>query len=174
MLPLPFYRRHTLTLDGRARDLAGAPAGERILRVGGYLLAPLARWSDQPERSVRDYPFLPPGAAFAEPLRGFEDHPLAVDRIGIGSARYRLPFIIDYGWASTLGVLPALFVSEIDLRSVRRSPPPTARTGGNHTAAGGSLSLQLAFWVVPITLQYQLARRFTDDQATVQLIQIGL
>ena len=46
--------------------------------------------------------------------------------------------------------------------------------GGRHSAAGGSLSLQLAFWVIPITLRYQLARRFTDDQALVQLVMIGL
>ena len=51
---------------------------------------------------------------FAEPLRGFEDYPFYVDRIGIGSARYRLPIIIDHGWASTLWVLPALFIQQID------------------------------------------------------------
>jgi hypothetical protein len=43
-----------------------------------------------------------------------------------------------------------------------------------HTAAGGSLSLQFAFWVIPFTLQYQLSHRFTDDHAVTQLIQLGL
>jgi hypothetical protein len=172
-VPLPLYRRHTLTLDGRVRDLAGAPTGERLLRVGGYTLLPLARGSDQPERTVADYPFLPPGAAFVEPLRGFEDYPLAVDRIGIGSARYRLPFIIDYGWASTLWLLPALFVQQIDL-DLFGVAATDGTSGDKHTAAGGSLSLRLALWTVPITVQYQLARRFTDDQAYVQLVQIGM
>jgi hypothetical protein len=170
---LPFYRRHTLTVDARARDLVGAPAGERPLIVGGYTLVPLARGSDRPEQTVVDYPFLPPGAAFVEPLRGFEDYPLAVDRIGIGSARYRLPFIIDYGWASTLWVLPALFIQQIDL-DLFGVAASDGTTGDRHTAAGGSLSLRLGFWTIPITVQYQLARRFTDDHAYVQLIQLGL
>jgi Tol biopolymer transport system component len=173
ILPLPFNRRHTLLLDGRGRDLAGSPAGEGLLRVGGYFLQPLARQADRPERVVSDYPFLPPGAVFVEPLRGFEDYPLAVDRIGIGSARYRLPFIIDNGWASTLGVLPALFIQQINLELFGVAASD-ARQGGTHTAAGGSLALNLAFWVIPITIQYQLARRFTDDQAFVHLVQIGL
>ncbi len=171
--PLPLYRRHLLTLDARARDLAGAPAGERLLRVGGYLLAPLARSADRPERIVADYPFLPPDAVFFEPLRGFEDYPFAVDRIAIGSATYRLFFIIDRGWASTLGLLPALFIQQLnlDLFAVAASD---GSAGGRHSAAGGSLSLQMAFWVIPITLRYQLSRRFTDDQALVQLVMIGL
>jgi hypothetical protein len=173
VVPLPLYRRHTLALDARARDLAGSLAGERVLRVGGYVLTPLARRSDQPERLLVDYPFLPPGPLFVEPLRGFEDYPLAVDRIGIGSARYRLPFIIDQGWASTLALLPALFIQQInfDLFAVAASD---GRSGGRHSAAGGSLALNFAVWVIPMTLQYQIARRFTDDQALVHLVQLGL
>jgi hypothetical protein len=174
--PLPLSPRHTLTLDARARDLPGSPAGDRMLRVGGYVLQPLARQADRPERTAAaTNPFLPPGVLFAEPLRGFEDYPFYVDRIGIGSARYRLPIIIDHGWASTLWVLPALFIQQIDFELFA-----VAATDGRqgapawHTAAGGSLSLRLGFWLLPITVQYQLARRFTDDQALVHLIQIGL
>jgi hypothetical protein len=172
-LPLPLYRRHLLTLDARGRDLAGAPAGERMLTVGGYVLQPLVRGADRPERVIGDYPFLPPGAVFVEPLRGFEDYPFAVDRIAIGSATYRLPIIVDRGWASTLGLLPALFIRQFDfdLFALAASDGTTA---GRHSAAGGSLSLQLAFWVIPITLRYQIARRFTDDQGVVQLVMIGL
>jgi len=170
--PLPLYRRHTLLLDVRGRDMVGAPAGEGLLRVGGYVLAPLGRHANTPEIPVSDYPFLPPSALFVEPLRGFEDYPFAVDRIAIGSARYRLPLIIDYGWASTLALLPALFVQQFnfELFGVAAGDGRT----GSHVAAGGSLALNLQFWVIPITLQYQLARRFTDDQALVHLIQIGL
>jgi len=174
--PLPLSPRHTLTLDARARDLPGSPTGDRMLRVGGYVLQPLARQSDRPERTAAaTNPFLPPGVLFAEPLRGFEDYPFYVDRIGIGSARYRLPIIIDYGWASTLWVLPALFIQQIDFDLFA-----VAATDGRqgtpawHTAAGGSLALRLGFWLLPITVQYQLARRFTDDQALVHLVQLGL
>ena len=114
-MPLPLYRRHLLTLDARARDLAGAPAGERVLRVGRLLLAPLARGADRPETDCRRLSVPAAGAVFVEPLRGFEDYPFAVDRIAIGSATYRLPFIIDHGWASTLGLLPALFIRQLNL-----------------------------------------------------------
>jgi hypothetical protein len=173
VVPLPFYRRHTLTLDARGRDLVGSPVGERVLSVGGYVLEPLARKSDQPEVLAIPYPFLPPGAPFVEPLRGFEDYPFAVDRIGIGSARYRLPFIIDHGWASTLWVLPALFIQQIDL-DLFAVAASDGRDGGQHTAAGGSLSLRFAFWILPFTLQYQVSHRFTDDRAVTQLVQLGL
>jgi hypothetical protein len=174
IVPLPFYRRHTLTLDVRGRDLVGSPAGERVLSVGGYVLQPLARKSDQPEVVLTDYPFLPPGPTFVEPLRGFEDYPFAVDRIGIGSARYRLPFIIDHGWASTLWVLPALFIQQIDLDLFAVAASDGRDGAGQHTAAGGSLSLRFAFWVIPFTLQVQIAHRFTDDRAVTQLIQLGM
>ena len=55
-----------------------------------------------------------------------------------------------------------------------RVGPTRARRPAWHTAAGGSLALRLGFWLLPITVQYQLARRFTDDQALVHLVQIGL
>jgi hypothetical protein len=173
-VPLPFYRLHTLTFDARARGTPGAPTGERLLRVGGYALAPLGRWADRPEvPTLTDYPFLPPGSLFFEPLRGFEDYPLAVDRIGIGSATYRLPVIIDRGWASTLWLLPSLFIRQInvDLFAVVATD---GYQSGRHAAAGGSLSLFSAMWVVPITVRYQVARRFTDDHAVVHLLQLGL
>ena len=135
-------------------------------------MEPLARRARTPEIPTVDYPFLPPGATFVEPLRGFEDYPFTVDRVAIGSARYRLPIIIDYGWASTLWVLPALFVRQVNFELFA----DTANDGRTaaHSAAGGSLSLSVLFWVVPITVQYQLARRLTDDQALVHLVQIGL
>jgi hypothetical protein len=174
VVPLPLTRRHTLTLTGRARSLAGAPAADRLLRVGGYTLQPLARQSEQPERfAAGSNPFLPPGALFAEPLRGFEDYPFYADRIAIGSARYRVPIIIDHGWASTLWVLPALFIQQVNLELFAVAATD-GRTGGQHSAAGGSVSLNFAFWIIPMAVQYQLTRRFTDDQALVHLVQLGL
>jgi hypothetical protein len=173
VVPLPLYRRHTLALGVRARELVGLPEGERVLLVGGYLVAPLWRRAESPETLLIDYPGLPPGARFVEPLRGFEDHAFATDRIAIAQATYRLPFIIDYGWASTLGLLPSLFVRQIDL-DLFGVAATEGRNGARHTAAGGALTLRAAMWVVPISLQYQLARRFTDDQALVHLVVLGI
>jgi hypothetical protein len=172
IVPLPFNRRHTLLFDLRGRDLAGSPEGEGLLRVGGYVLEPLARHARTPEVPLTDYPYLPRDALFVEPLRGFEDYPFAVNRIAIGSVTYRLPIIIDYGWASTFALLPALFVRQVNVNlfAVTAGDGHTA----SHSAAGGSVSVSVLFWVVPITVQYQLARRLTDDRAVVHLVQIGL
>jgi hypothetical protein len=70
-------------------------------------------------------------------------------------------------------VLPSLFIRQLnlDLFAVAASD---GYQGGRHTAAGGAVTLFAAMWVVPITLRYQIARRFTDDQALVQLLQLGL
>jgi Tol biopolymer transport system component len=173
VMPLPLYRRHTLALDARARDLAGVPAGERVLLVGGYFGQPLLRRAGFPETTLGYYPGLPAGARFVEPLRGFEDHVFAADRIAIAEATYRLPFIIDYGWASTLWLLPSLFVRQIDL-DLFGVAASEGRSRASHTAAGGAVTLRCAVWVVPLSLQYQLARRFTDDQALVHLVVLGL
>jgi hypothetical protein len=171
--PLPLYRRHVLFLGARARALAGIPYPDRFLIVGGTVDSILWRRSDRPEVLVPDSPLLPPGAAFVEPVRGFEDYPLVVDRTFIGSATYRLPFIIDRGWASTLGLLPALFFSEIDFELFGRVFTD-GRAGDRHAAAGASLALQLALWQLGATLQYQLSRRTTDDQALVHLVTLAL
>ena len=128
--PLPLSPRHTLTLDARARDLAGSPTGERLLRVGGYVFQPLARQADRPERTAAtSTPFLPPGVLFAEPLRGFEDYPFYVDRIGIGSAAlpaadHHRPRLGLDAVAVALPVHPAA-----RLRPVRGRRPPTAGRG---------------------------------------------
>ena len=146
-----------------------------MLRVGGYVLQPLARSARTDPRSpLTDYPFLPPGALFVEPLRGFEDYPFAVDRIAIGSATYRLPIIIDYGWASTLGAAAGAVRAAGRLRPVRASRPATAPHRVATAPRADRCRCSCAFWVIPITVQYQLARRFTDDQALVHLVQIGL
>lgn len=55
----------------------------------------------------------------ADALRGeparFEEHPLATNRIFIGDLSYRYPFIVDWGTASTFGVLPSFFLQQLDL-----------------------------------------------------------
>ncbi len=171
-VPLPLTRRHTLTLSGRARALVGDPQQQPLLTVGGYGdLLTLARGANHPEIPVVT-PDLLPTQPFFEPLRGFEDYPLLVDRIFIGEGTYRLPLIVDRGTASTLGILPAFFLRQFELQLFAVGAT-TARSGDRHEAVGGALQLRFALWVVPLTLQYQLARRLTDDDAFVHLVTLG-
>jgi hypothetical protein len=172
VVPLPLSRRHSLSLSGRARGLTGTPAGEPLLLVGGYLGAPLWRRADRPEIEAVVPTALPPPARFVEPLRGFEDFPFLTDRIFVAEGSYRYPFIIDRGSASTLGLLPAFFLRQLDLELFGVAAAD-GRSGNRHLAAGGALTLRFAIWVIPIGLQYQLARRLTDDQGLVHLILLG-
>jgi hypothetical protein len=172
-MPLPLYRRHVLFLGGRARALVGSPYDPRFLVVGGYTDIVLWRHADRPEVLAIENPLLPPGATFVESVRGFEDYPFVVDRTFIASATYRLPIIIDRGWASTLWLLPALFLSELDFELFARALTD-ARPGDRHAAVGTSLAFQFALWELPFTLQYQVTRRVTDDQALVHLLTLVL
>ena len=169
IVPLPLYRRHTLTLDAARRAISPArPTGERLLRVGGYVLQPLARSAGSPEVPRTDYPFLPPGALFVEPLRGFEDYPFAVDRIGDrqrplpAADHHRLRLGID-----AVGAAGAVHPAD-RLRPVRGGGQRRPRRRPAHRR-GRIAVAALPFWILPITIQYQLARRFTDDQALVHL-----
>ena len=85
---------------------------------------------------------------------------------------YRLPLIVDRGTASTLGILPAFFLRQFELQLFAVAAT-TARSGDRHEAVGGALQLRFALWIVPLTLQYQLARRLTDDDALVHLVTLG-
>jgi len=174
--PLPLSRRHTLTLDLRGRDLFNLPPGARWLQVGGGLSA--LALSRRPNLGVPpevEIPSLPDQITFFEPLLGYEDYPIATDRIAIAEVVYTYPFIIDWGTASTLALLPALFVRQIDLQLFAAAATPgrsdvvTGRLD-LHAAVGGALSLRTALWVVPLSLTYQIARRLEDDQALVQLL----
>jgi hypothetical protein len=184
VLPLPVSRRHVLTFALRGRRLAGLPSGLPLLSVGGYgLLALLRRDANTSERPVYASPLLPPEVLFSETLRGFEDHALYVNGVAIADLAYRYPLIVDWGSASTLGILPAFFWRQVDLElfgsaaltrdtrledSFFDAPAPS-----RHLAAGAAVSLKVALWVVPLVLRYQVARRLTDDKGTVQLITLG-
>ena len=172
-LPLPLLARHRLVLRVRARGLVGSNQDDGLLLVGGYSAVPLARRADQPETTAYAPAALPPGVTFVEALAGFEDHPFATDRIVIASAGYNYPFIIDWGTASTLGVLPAFFVRQLDL-GLFGTVATDGRSDGRHAAAGGSLALSWALWEVGVSVRYQLARRLTDDHALVHLLTLGL
>jgi hypothetical protein len=171
--PLPLARRHTLALALRARELAGGRDDDPMLLVGGNLADALWHNPDTGPLIDTTSALLPPGVRFFEALRGFEDYPLFTNRAFIADAAYRYPIIIDAGWASTLWLLPALFLRQIDLQ-LFGAGATTGRTAVTHLAAGASASLQLGFGAAPLALRYQLARRFSDDRALVHLVTLGL
>jgi len=173
VLPLPLFRRHSLTLSGKARALPGTSSDEPLLQVGGFNYASFLRVPkrDVPELST---PRLPDGVHFVEYLRGFEDYLLAANTAFIGHATYQYPFIIDRGSASTFGILPSFFVPEVDLElfgSAARTQLGPLST--NHAAVGGSLTLVTAVWITGVSLTYQGSRRLTDDRGWTHLVQIG-
>jgi hypothetical protein len=176
IVPLPLSRLHTLRLDLRGRDLFGLPAGDDWLQVGGGLSAlAINRRPNLPSPPEVDIASLPAQLRFFEPLRGYEDYPIATDRIAIAEAEYVHPFIIDWGSASTFALLPAFFLRQIDLElfgDVATSGRPSPTTGRTdlHGAFGASLSLRTALWRIPLSLTYQIARRFEDDHALVQIL----
>jgi hypothetical protein len=171
-LPLPLSRRHGLLLALRGRDVAGLPPGQRWLQVGGGVTALYARRSpDQgvPPDVTADP--LPPDLRFYEPLRGYEDHPFATRRVAIGDARYRYPLIIDWGSASSLGVLPSFFLRQLD--GVLFGALALDSEEHRHAAAGAAVSLRVAVGPVPVSLSYQLARRLDDDRAIDHLVTVS-
>ena len=163
--PLPLSRRHTLTLQLVGRDLFGLPPDQRWLQVGGGLSA--LRRPDLPVPREVTIASLP-GITFLEPLRGYEDYPIATDRIFIAEADYRYPLIVDRGTASTLWLLPSSFLRQIDFE-LFGSAATDAHGGPGHAAGGTALTLAMAMWRVPFELTYQLARRVEDDHALVQI-----
>jgi hypothetical protein len=163
--PLPLSRRHTLKLHLVGRDLFGAPPDQRWLQVGGGISA--LRRPDLPVPREVTIASLP-GITFIESLRGYEDYPIATDRIFIAEATYRYPLIIDRGSASTLWLLPSSFLRQIDFE-LFASAATDARGGPGHAAGGAAVTLAMAMWRVPFALTYQLARRVEDDHALVQI-----
>jgi len=172
VVPLPASARHTLYVRLRGRAMLGSSQADGLLTVGGYQAWLLDRHSDQPETPNYAPAALPPGIVFSEAMAGFEDHPFATDRIVIAGAFYQYPLIVDWGTASTLGILPALFVRQLDL-GLFGDVATDGRSGHRHAAAGGSLSLLWALWEAPLFLKYQVARRLSDDRAWVHLVTLG-
>ena len=169
--PLPLSRRHTLRLHLVGRDLFGLPPDQRWLQVGGGLSA-LRRSPDLPVPREVTIASLP-GITFVEPLRGYEDYPIATDRIFIAEATYRYPLIIDRGTASTLWLLPSSFLRQIDFE-LFGSAATSANGGPGHAAGGAAVTLAMATWRIPFELTYQLARRVEDDHALVQIFAFSI
>ena len=172
VVPLPLSLRQRLTLDVRGRQLVGLPDAAPLLLAGGNLAGLLWRRSNRVESTDSVPPLSPPQQPFTEYLRGFEDHGIATNRLAVADLSYRYPFIIDWGSASTFGLLPSFFLRQIDLR-LFATGALEGRLSTRHAAVGGSLTAVFTLWVLPFALQYQLARRVTDDQALVHLVMLG-
>ncbi len=183
-VPLPLSRRHTLGLSVRGRDLGGVAAGSNFLQLGGVsTFASLGRFPED-DVNINTDVVLPPNLRFVEYLRGFENYEIGVDRVAIADVGYRYPLIIDRGFASTLWVLPALFLRQIDVELFAAAALDASDNPGNmrfenfddrlHMAAGGALSLNLSLWVLPVSFRYQIAQRLTDDEELVQEFGLGV
>src|SRR5690606_22222521 len=112
-LPLPFSNLHRLRINGRARTLLGTPDEVNLLRVGG--IEPASNFSNNSLRCAELLSdVLPNGFGFSESLRGYEDYGFATNQLLAAEIDYRYPFIIDAGTASTLWILPAIFLRQIN------------------------------------------------------------
>ena len=162
VIPLPFSKRHTFRIDGRARSLRGAPESLGLLQVGGGggVLSGLS----QESVGTRSAGVLPPGLRFYEPLRGFEDLARYGTHVVSGEAAYRFPVIIDRGTASSLSFLPSTFLRELAIEPFG-SGATLLDDSDPAWAVGGSLDVGVAFWLLPLNLRFQLARRLSDDES---------
>jgi hypothetical protein len=114
-----------------------------------------------------------PGLRFTEPLRGYEDFPIATDRVFIAQLTYRYPLIVDRGSLSSLWILPASFLRQIDLE-LFASGASDGRSDAPHAAGGGAVTFELALWRVPFSVRYQIARRIEDDHALAQILAVAV
>jgi hypothetical protein len=179
--PLPATRRHTVGLVARHRRVApGEPVEGLVpLEVGGA--GPfLALWRDRAPPPGAPRPgdgFYPERLRFVEPLRGFEDAPLPAQAAALGALTWRYPIPIDAGWATTLYLLPATLLRQLDLDLFGAGgliTPPAGGPTSRHLAVGGALTVSLDLFRIPVLLQYQLARRLTDDEALVHQVGIAV
>lgn len=164
VLPLPLSRRHTLTLAGRWRGLLGAPEGQDLLQVGGGGTDVLSGSRDESPLDDARAVNLPPGIRFFERLRGFEDRAQFGRRVLIGDATYTYPFIIDWGTASTLRLLPSLFVRQLNLDLFFTAASFLEEDRDEAFATGASLELATSFWLLPLSFELQGTRRLSLDE----------
>jgi len=173
--PLPWTRRHGLSLIARGRALV-APGSTNLLQVGGISpLIPLWTYSRSslPTPSPRLGTGLPAGVAFQEALRGYENYEIYTDSAGIAELSWRYPLVIDRGSATTLWLFPASFVRELELELFAAGAVDDRGKDGLHAAAGGAVSAHFAFAFIPFVLSAQVARRLVDDRALTTLIGCG-
>lgn len=173
--PLPFTKRHVLTLELTGMAVVRP---EDLIELGGAsTFAPLSFRSDKDEPAEPSFG-LPSDLRQLVPLRGYEDTTFGVSSVIAGELSWTYPIIIDRGTATTLWLLPSSFLRQLDLDlfaagALAVSEQSMADQPEQHLAAGGSLTLRLALWQVPISLRLQLARRLRDDRAFTQLLGIS-
>jgi len=167
----PWSGTDNIQLTAVGRYLPGAPEG--LLEVGGFS-AGQVWYSNRKSTETARLPLqLQPGIAFSEYVRGYEDITIRAKNVLIGGATYKYRLVIDHGWASTLWLLPSLFIrnAEMDLFAT------LARTDNrdNHGAFGAAMSLQFTIGqAVPFSLFYQFARRYDDGLGDLHLFGVGL
>ena len=167
---LPGLGKDNLYLSLAGRFLPGAPDG--LLEVGG-IVSGTSLYQSEPGRGLNTPRQFQVGAAFSEYLRGYEDFATEANHAIIGNALYRYRFIVDYGWASTLYLLPSLFVNQLELEGFGS----WARVDFENDlrAAGGAVRLQMTLGsLVPIGLYYQYAHRFDRGLGTLHLVGVSL
>ncbi len=172
IVPLPFGRRHTLSISVRGRELVTHDQ-TGLLQLGGdsgYLTLWNRTSSAMTPPKFDDSRF-PPNLQFVEPLRGYEDYAITTDRIEATDVSWRYPLIIDRGVAATANKLPASFVSEIDFELFGSGARDSA--GSLHAATGFAATLEIQVLRIPMLVTYQIARRLEDDHAITQLFGIA-
>jgi hypothetical protein len=178
--PLPFWARHTLQLTLRGRALVGAPA--RLLRVGGQTMGVLQVQSQDDKSQAGSGITVFPDITFREPLRGYEDATIRANQVVIAGARYRAPFILDWGWSSFLWVLPSFFIREIDAELFGEWAHTWTSAGSvgpaytaDHRTVGGALFVR-TLWggAVPLSFYFQAAVRPDDGLTPLYLFGISL
>ena len=172
IVPLPFGRRHTLSISVRGRELVSHDE-TKLLQLGGdsgYLTLWNRSSSAMTPPRFGDSRF-PPNLQFVEPLRGYEDYAVRTDRIEATDVTWRYPLIIDRGVAATANKLPASFASEIDFELFGSGARDS--NGNLHAAAGFAATLQIQVLRIPMLVTYQIARRLEDDRAITQLFGIA-
>lgn len=173
--PLPFTKRHVLTLEVTG---VAVVRPEDLIELGGAsVFAPLSFRSNKDDPAEPSFG-LPSDLRQLVPLRGYEDTTFGVSSVVAGELSWTYPIIIDRGTATTLWLLPSSFVRQLDLDlfaagALAVSEQSMADQPEQHLAAGGSLTLRISLWQVPLSLRLQLARRLRDDRAFTQLLGIS-
>ena len=78
--------------------------------------------------------------------------------------------------------MPAILLREVDVElwgSAAVIEPADDMSGGaaadtHHLVAGAALTLSVYLWRAPLLIQYQVGRRFTDDEAISQQVGLGI
>jgi hypothetical protein len=172
--PVPWTRRHAVALVARGRrQVSGDDLN--LLRLGGAPLLGVAwdRSTDREGPDPDDDPRLPDGVVFQETLRGYEDFTILTDWAAIADVSWSYPLVIDRGVATTLWLLPASFVRQVDLELFASAAGDDRGRDGFHAAAGAAATLSMSFLRFPLAIGYQASRRLVDDDAILQLVLIG-